>query len=283
MLKVLDAILLSTDYLKKKGIEEPRLNAELMLADILGFKRLNLYLNYDRPLTEKETNLYRDYLARRSKFEPVQYILGYTEFWTYKFYVNQSVLIPRPETEILVEEIINDCKDNSETLNILDIGTGSGIIAICLAKNINCIVTAIDISEDALEVAKNNADLNDVGSKIKFKQIDILNSKVDNFEKFDIIVSNPPYVSSNDFNKLQKEIIEFEPRIAVTDYNDGFIFYKKISQLGVDLLIPGGKIYFEIGKDMELNIESILMDNGYKNIKKIKDYANIYRVVTGEI
>ena len=281
MLKVLDAILLSTDYLKKKGIEDARLNSELMLADILGYKRLNLYLNYDKPLSEKETSLYREYLSRRGKFEPVQYILGYTEFWNYKFFVDKSVLIPRPDTEILVETIINEYKDSKNTLNILDIGTGSGIIAICLAKNLNCTVTAIDVSIEALAVAKNNANFNNIDNNIIFKQIDILKSSAADFEKYDIIVSNPPYVSSIQFENLQKEITEFEPKIAVTDYNDGFVFYNKISKLGTELLLDNGKVFFEIAKDTDTNIEAILTQNKYINIKKIKDYANIYRVITG--
>ncbi|MFH0734425.1 MAG: peptide chain release factor N(5)-glutamine methyltransferase [bacterium] len=283
MLKVLDAILLSTDYLKKKGIDEARLNSELMLADILGFKRLNLYLNYDKPLSEKETNLYREYLARRGKFEPVQYILGYTEFWNYKFFVDKSVLIPRPDTEILVETIINDYKTYQNTLSILDIGTGSGIIAICLAKNLNCKVTAIDISLEALTVAQNNANFNNIDNNITFKQVDVLKSSATDFEKYDIIVSNPPYVSSIEFENLQKEITEFEPKIAVTDYDDGYIFYKKISKLGTELLNDNGKVYFEIAKDTDTNLETIMKENKYKNIKKVKDYANIYRVITGEI
>ncbi len=282
MLKVLDAIQLSTDYLTKKGIDEPRLNAELLLADILGMKRLNLYLNYDRPLSEKEKDLYRTFLSRRANYEPLQYILGYTEFWSYKFAVNKSVLIPRPETEILVETILNDYSDNDKELNILDIGTGSGIIAICLAKNLNCKVTAIDISIDAINLAKENAAFNSVSDKITFIENDILKFN-DTKIKYDIIVSNPPYVDSIQYNTLQKEIKLFEPAIAVTDFNDGLTFYKKIISMGNDILIPSGKIYFEIGAGQSNNINSLFEKYNYFNITNVKDYANISRVVKGEL
>lgn len=281
MLKVLDAIQLSTDYLTKKGIDEPRLNAELLLADILGMKRLNLYLNYDRPLSEKEKDLYRTFLSRRAAYEPLQYILGYAEFWSYKFAVNKSVLIPRPETEILVETILKDYSENKKELNILDIGTGSGIIAICLAKNLNCKVTAIDVSVDALNIAKENADFNGVLDKVNFIERDILTFDDTNI-KYDIIVSNPPYVDNKQYNILQKEITLFEPAIAVTDFNDGLTFYKKILSMGKDMLVPSGNIYFEIGAGQIDNVKNLFLKYNFSNIKIIEDYANISRVIKGE-
>jgi len=177
MLTVLESITLSTEYLKNKGIESPRINAELLLANILNCKRLNLYLLFDRPLTDEETAKYRELLKRRSKFEPLQYIIGNVEFYGLDFYVNPSVLIPRPETELLVEAIIDIYKDY-DPVNILDVGTGSGNIAVALAKNIiNSYITAIDISEDALKTAKGNAVLNSVDNKIDFIQADFLKDK----------------------------------------------------------------------------------------------------------
>ncbi len=281
MLKVLEAIELSTDYLSKKGIEEARLNAELMLADILDMKRLNLYLNFDRPLSENEKELYRQYLSRRSKFEPLQYILGFTEFFGLKIFVNKNVLIPRPETELLVETIIEKNKKRNG-LNILDIGTGSGAIAIALAKNLDCNVTAIDISAQALETAKYNADFNDVIDRINFKQLDILDSCFD-LPKYDIIVSNPPYVAKVEYLTLQKEITDFEPLIAVTDNNDGLVFYKKISEFGKNHLINTGKLYFELGKGQDNEVKNIMETFGYNNIEFVKDYANIVRIIYGVV
>lgn len=281
MLKVLEAIELSADYLKKKGIEEARLNAELMLADILGMKRLNLYLNFDRPLSENEKELYREYLTRRSKFEPLQYILGYTEFFGLKIFVNQNVLIPRPETELLVETIIKHYKSDS-AMSILDIGTGSGAISIALAKNLNCNITAIDISTKALETARYNADFNNVLDKIQFKEVDILNPTFD-LPKYDIIVSNPPYVSKDEYLTLQNEIKNFEPLIAVTDNFDGLLFYKKISEFGKSHLNNNGKLFFELGKGQFDAVKSIMQEKGYSNIEIVKDYSNIERIIVGDI
>jgi release factor glutamine methyltransferase len=281
MLKVLEAIELSADYLKKKGIEEARLNAELMLADILGMKRLNLYLNFDRPLSENEKELYREYLTRRSKFEPLQYILGYTEFFGLKIFVNQNVLIPRPETELLVETIIKHYKSDS-AMSILDIGTGSGAISIALAKNLNCNITAIDISTKALETARYNADFNNVLDKIQFKEVDILNHTFD-LPKYDIIVSNPPYVSKDEYLTLQNEIKNFEPLIAVTDNFDGLLFYKKISEFGKLHLNNNGKLFFELGKGQFDAVKSIMQEKGYSNIEIVKDYSNIERIIVGDI
>ena len=153
MITVLESINLSSDYLKNKGIESPRINAELLLAHVLNCKRLNLYLSFEKPLSEEEIIKYKELLKRRIKFEPLQYIIGKVEFYGIDFMVNPSVLIPRQETEILVETIIRQY-DKYDTLRILDIGTGSGNIAVSLAKNLdNSFITGIDISEDALKIA----------------------------------------------------------------------------------------------------------------------------------
>ncbi len=174
MLTVLESIKLSTEYLEKKGVESPRINAELLLAHILKCKRLDLYLTFDRPLSEEEITLYRSFLKRRGEFEPLQYIVGSVEFFGLPFFVNSSVLIPRQETEILVEEIIERNKNNP-SIKILDIGTGSGNIAISLAKNLpGSTVTASDISEDALKLAAKNSVLNGTDSQVKFIENDIL-------------------------------------------------------------------------------------------------------------
>ena len=218
MLTVLESINLSTEYLKNKGIESPRINAELLLAKILNCKRLDLYLSFDRPLSEDETNQYREYIRRRSKFEPLQYIVGSVEFYGLEFKVNSSVLIPRPETEIIVEKIIDDNKDKP-SLKILDVGTGSGIIAVCLAKHLTeSKVSAIDISFDALETAKGNASLNEVGDRVNFFQADILKDEIPE-NGFDVIASNPPYISNDEFSSLQPELRIFEPKMPVLTFD----------------------------------------------------------------
>ncbi|HMU41656.1 MAG TPA: peptide chain release factor N(5)-glutamine methyltransferase [Ignavibacteriaceae bacterium] len=281
MLTVLEAVKLSADYLQKKGIESPRLNAELLLAHLLNCKRLDLYLLFDRPLKENEIILYRELLKKRGSFVPLQYIIGNVEFYGLEFSVDSSVLIPRPETELLVDTIIEENKNT--TLKILDIGTGSGIIAIALAKSLEQPeLFAIDISEAALANAKKNAIKNDVTDRIKFLQLDVRSDLSLLKESFDIIVSNPPYISKDEFPKLQTELRVFEPAIALTDYADGLSFFKIISEKAIRLLKNNGKLYFEIGKDQSDSVKKILQENGFANIQIKKDYQEIDRVISGE-
>jgi release factor glutamine methyltransferase len=282
MLTVLEAINLSSEYLKKKGIESPRFNAEMLLAHILNSKRLNLYLAFDKPLRDEELSGLRELLKRRSRFEPLQYILGSVEFFGLKFKVNSSALIPRPETEILVETIIEFNGNNPA--EILDIGTGSGNIAVSLAKNLPQLnVTAVDISKNAINLADENIKLNGVRN-VRLIQYDILNPGKDIFkEKFDIIVSNPPYVSSEEFPDLAPELKVYEPKDALTDFSDGLKFYREISRNAKYLLKPEGKIFFEMGKGLHEKIKKILEKNGFKKIQIKKDLQNIERVIFGEL
>ncbi len=281
MLTVLESLKLSTEYLEKKGIESPRLNAELLLGSILNCKRLDLYLKYDQPLTEDEINKYREYLVRRSKNEPLQYIIGKVDFYGLELKVNKSVLIPRPETELLVETIICNEKEKSSLL-ILDIGTGSGNIAIALALNLpQSEIIAIDISNEALDVAKENAQFYNTTNQIQFVRKNIFD-RIDFYDlKFDIVVSNPPYVSVNEYQKLQKEIIYYEPRVAVTDDDDGFKFYRRIIKIASDYLNKEGKLYFEIGKGQSDNIHKLMKEENFDNIQIIKDYQQIERIIYG--
>ena len=282
MLTVLESIKLSTDYLEKKGIESPRTNAELLLANILICKRLDLYLKFDQPLKENEIILYREFIRRRGKFEPLQYITGSVEFFGIEFKVNKSVLIPRPETEILVETIINSA-GKEENIDILDIGTGSGNIAVSIAMNLpNSKISAMDNSIDALEVAKENAKLNSVENRIDFMNESILNGFNYPAKKYDIIVSNPPYISAEEFRVVQPELKVFEPRAALTDEGDGLTFFRIISSKTKTILKEKGKLFFEVGKDQSKLVEKILLENDFQNITIKKDYLNIERVVYGE-
>jgi len=282
LLTVLESIKLSTEYLQDKGIESPRINAELLLSNILNCKKLGLYLKFDQPLKEEEIKIYREYIRRRGKFEPLQYIIGSVEFFGLQFKVNKSVLIPRPETEILVETIINSVA-KEEQIAILDIGTGSGNIAISLAKNLsNAKITAIDNSAEALDVAKENSILNSVEGRIEFINESILNDNNYSVKKYNIIVSNPPYVPEKEFQNLQPELKVYEPRIALTDENDGFSFFRVISSKSKSILKNKGRLFFEVGKDQFLKVEEILHDNNFKNITIKKDYQNIERVIYGE-
>ncbi len=283
MITILEAIKLSTEYLEKKDVESPRANAEILLAEVLKCKRLELYLSFDKPLKEDELNIYREFIRKRGMRNPLQYIIGYVEFYGLKLTVNEDVLIPRPETEQLVEQILIDNSEKGE-IRIIDIGAGSGNISIALANNLKkCEVIGIDISEKALAVAKSNSEKYSSEGTIDFKKFDIMNDDVTLLGKFDLIVSNPPYVSLTDYQQLEPELKVFEPIEALTDSYDGISFYKRIIALAKVMLNNNGKIYFEIGKDQYKAIFNLLNDFGFSEINVIKDYAGIERIICGKL
>jgi len=282
MITVLESINLSTQYLNQKGIESPRTNAELLLADILNCKRLDLYLSFERPLSEDEVQKYREHIKRRGIFEPLQYVIGKVEFYGLELKVNPSVLIPRPETELMVENILNQFPKD-EKLIILDIGSGSGNIALALAVNLpSSKIVSTDVSEEALLVAKENSERHKVSERIKFVKHNILKNDLSSFPMFDTVVSNPPYVSKESYSTLQKEIKNFEPAIAVTDESDGYIFYREISAKASAKLKENGKLFFEVAQGQSEEVVKIMTKNNFKNIEIIKDYQNIDRVIFGE-
>jgi release factor glutamine methyltransferase len=282
MITVLESIKLSTEYLEKKGVESPRANAEILLADILKCKRLELYLTFDKPLADGEVIKYREFIKKRGMRIPLQYIIGSVDFFGLKLIVNPNVLIPRPETELLVEKIIEDNKTSTQ-LRVLDIGVGSGNISLSLLKNLNCKVVAIDISESALEVAKQNAANNSLLENLELKLLDILKDDINQLNKFDIIVSNPPYVSYVDYELLEPELKVHEPKVALTDYANGLSFFKYIISISKNLLNQSGKIYFEIGFAQSIYVKEYLEFEKYINIQIKKDYAGIDRIICGEI
>ena len=283
MITVLESIKLSTQFLTEKGIESPRANAEILLADILNCKRLDLYLLFDRPLTDVEIQRYREYLKRRGTFEPLQYITGKVEFYGIEILVDRSVLIPRPETELLIENIAKQYSGKNN-LSILDIGSGSGNISIALAHNFpSAKITSTDISDEALKIANKNAVQNNVADRINFIKHDIFEDDLNSFQIFDIIVSNPPYVSKESFSKLQKEIINFEPRSAVTDEKDGYTFFTVIAEKASKKLNDNGKLFFEIAEGQSNEVVKIMGKNNFTNIVVIKDYQRIDRIVYGEL
>jgi len=231
---------------------------------------------YDKPLRDSELNNYREYLKRRGNYEPIQYITGSVEFYALELKVTPAVLIPRPETEILVEEIIDSVKIDEE-LFILDIGSGCGNISIALAENLPGVhVTGIDISKDAIMIAHYNLEKYQLSERVNFVNGDILKTNANDFSNYDIIVSNPPYVSQKDYLNVQKEILNFEPEIAVTDYSDGYKYFEKIITLASEILKRGGKLFFEMGQGQSKKINELLM-----KIHVIKDYQKIDRVISG--
>jgi len=283
MLTVLEALTKSTEYLEKKGIESPRVNAEIMLAHILNCKRLQLYLSFDKPLKEDEQNTYREFLQRRGNREPVQYITQNVEFYGINFEINNSVLIPRQETEILVETVLKNI-DKENLIDILDIGTGSGNISISLAKHLpNSKISAIDSSNSALDIAQKNSKNNGTDEQIFFLNYDILNPNNIFGQQFDLVVSNPPYISKEDFNNLEPELNKFEPSIALTDFSDGLNFYKIICQKSKSLLKNNGKLFFELGEGQFEKVKEIMEENNFGNIIFVNDYQNIKRVIWGNL
>lgn len=283
--RIIDIINWGTQYFKLKGIDEARLTIELMLCHILKCKRVDLYVNFEKPLTKSELENLKELIKRRLRREPLQYIIGKTEFMGLEFKLTPAVLIPRPETEILVERALETLKKefaDRKTPKVLDIGTGSGNIAISLAKFLGDKITVIgiDISKEAIELAKENAQLNGV-KNVEFIQLDLFDKKLINeFKKqFDLIVSNPPYIAVDEIENLQDEIKKFEPRHAITDGANGLSFYKRIAKIGKELINETGFILVEIAYGQAENVKKIFTDADYGQIEIFKDYLGIERVV----
>ncbi|MCX8056806.1 MAG: peptide chain release factor N(5)-glutamine methyltransferase [Ignavibacteria bacterium] len=275
---VIETLKLAAQYLEKHEIENARLNAELLLADILNCKRLELYTNFDKPLKEEELQKYREFLLRRAKGEPLQYITGKANFYGIEFLVTPDVLIPRPETELLVEEILKKY-DKSSHLKILDVCSGSGNIGITLAiKFPNSKVLCVDVSEKAISIAIENATRLNVRN-ISFMQLDILKETIQE-KNFDVIVSNPPYISVNKKETTQREVRLYEPQIALF-VDDELKFYKRIIDLSDDLLKENGSLFFEIDHELAQPISTIMDSKNFKQIKIKKDYADLNRIISG--
>ncbi|MFN8324706.1 peptide chain release factor N(5)-glutamine methyltransferase [Flavobacterium sp.] len=247
----------------------------LTLEKFHRLRRIDLALQPNLQIGENEVEKWKSVLTDLKKQKPIQYILGETQFYGLPFLVNKDVLIPRPETEELVELILAESrKSKVESLRILDIGTGSGCIPISLKKNLpDAEVFAVDVSENALEVAKENAKLN--GVEVNFIKINILETE-DLDQQFDIIVSNPPYVRMLEKEEIKPNVLEFEPHLALfVEDNDPLLFYRKIAQLAKKNLNENGKLYFEINQYLGKETVGLLESLGFTNIKLLKDiYGN---------
>jgi release factor glutamine methyltransferase len=229
-------------------------------------------MKFDRVVSETDREAIKQMLIRRGKKEPLQYILGETEFYGYKFKVDRSVLIPRPETEMLVEKVIENAVG---VKNILDMGTGSGCIAVSLAKELEAVsIDAVDISPETLLTAQKNADLNEV--EVNFFRSDLFSEIT---SQYDLIISNPPYISDTEFKDLPLEIKYFEPEAALLAPEEGLFFYRKILEKAGDHLKENGKIYFEIGHAQKAAIKLIAEKNGFENIEFVKDLNGYDRIM----
>lgn len=255
--------------LKKAGIEDFG-EAEWLVANVLGVKKLDI--RFVKAVTSQEKRKIDMALERRLNHEPIDKIFGFTEFYGLKFKVNKNVLSPRQETELLVENVLKEIE--GKKVRVLDLCTGSGAIAISVAKHSQADVLGADISESALSIAKFNAE--NLGANVKFKQSDMFSKLGRN--KFDIIVSNPPYIKTNEIELLEKEVKNFDPRIALDGGEDGLYFYRLIASLAPMHLKPKGKLFLEIGFRQGTKLKKLLTEN-FENIKILKDYEGKQRIV----
>ncbi len=272
---ILEILNLSSEHLKRKYVAEPRLSSELIIAHALNIKRLDIYLQFDRMLNNEELAQIRIFLRRRADHEPLQYIFGETEFYGLKFKVDNSVLIPRSDTETLVEKAASVI--GNRAIDILEIGTGSGCIAVSLAYVCRkAKITATDVSDKVLNIAHNNAKDNKVSDRIKFIKHDILNETFP--AKYDIIISNPPYINKEAVDTLDRQVRDFEPMGALTDNDDGRTFYKRINNLIPEILDTNGSVILEIGYDQAETVREIFMKS-FKSAEVIKDLSGNDRVL----
>ena len=262
--------------LKISNIINPELDSELLLSKALNKKREKILTNLKKEINKKQLDKFNLYLSRRKKKEPIAYILGFKYFWKYKFIINKSVLVPRPETEQIVEETLNYLSDN-ESKKILDIGTGSGCIIVSVLKERSkCKAIAIDISSKALKVAKTNAKIHHLENKIKFINIDI--DKF-NYNKYDLILSNPPYISNIDLIRLDDDVRIYEPRESLSGGLDGYEKIIKVIEKSSKLLKNNGKLIVEIGDTQKNNVLKLLKNNGFYINKTGKDLSGRDRCI----
>jgi len=263
-------------YLINNSINSANIDSEILLSSVLKKSKNHLLLNSSIKIDEDKIDTFNKLVERRKKREPIAYILKQKDFWKSTFYVDRNVLIPRPDTEILIEEILYNYSKNQK-LSVLDIGTGSGCIIISILKDRpNFKGTAIDVCKNALNVAKYNAKIHQLENRIKFYK-----SSVDNFfkDKYDLVISNPPYINKFDLKYLERDVIGFEPSLALEGGIDGFTVLKKVIKKSSRLLKIGGKLVLEIGFDQKLKVIKLLKKEEYFVNKIAKDYGNRDRCI----
>ena len=275
--RIIDLINWGVKYFQDRSFENPRLEIEIFLQHIFGYKKIDLYINFEEEVTPKNLKRLREFIKRRVENEPIQYITGVSNFYGRDFYVNKNVLIPRPETEILVNVSI-DYLSSKKAPYIIDVGTGSGCIAITLAKELpSSKVIAIDYSQQALNIAKENAEL--VGVKnIEFLKLDFLSENLNYVA--DAVVSNPPYIAQEDIQSLMIDVKEFEPHRALTDNADGLEFYRIFANKLDVILKKKGVLIIEVGRgNHPVEVKKLFEELGYNDIEMINDYNKDVRVL----
>ncbi|MBA2272025.1 MAG: peptide chain release factor N(5)-glutamine methyltransferase [Chthoniobacterales bacterium] len=271
---VLEVLQSTTAYFKKREIESPRLNAEHLLAHSLGVKRIDLYLEFERQLTEAELAPLRDVVRRRGQSEPLQHLLGTVEFCGRLFICDKRALIPRPETEELAEMLIVECAMRNADLRVVDVGTGSGVLALTLAAQFpEAEVHAIDISDEALALARENAAQLKLSERVRFARSNLL-EQVDG--SFDVIVANLPYVASTERATLSREVLR-DPEAALFGGPNGDELIRALIVPAPGHLRPGGVLALEIGIGQAEGLSAFLAEQGYKNISSRHDFARVTR------
>ena len=275
-MNILSALNKANHFLKLKGIISSKLDCEILISKVLKTERTNVILNMNKNLTTDELSYFNELVEQRSKKKPVAYLIGKKEFWKYQFYVTKDVLIPRPDTEIVVEKILELTK-NKQSLNFLDIGVGSGcIILSILREKKNFYGTGIDISKKSLEICKINSDNLRVFNRLK-----LFKSDIDNFRygKYDLIISNPPYIKNFDLKYLDKDVINYEPRIALNGGLDGLSEIRKVINNSNKLIKKNGILILEIGHNQTKKVTDILRKNKFFIKKIYKDLAKNNRCI----
>jgi release factor glutamine methyltransferase len=274
---VLELLQTTTAYFGKRGVEQPRLSIEHLLADALGKKRIELYLEFDRSLSPPELEPLRDKVRRRAEGEPLQHLLGHWDFFGRTFKTDSRALIPRPETELLVEIILKEVSAAGESANrLVDVGTGSGVLAITLAlERPELAISAVDLSVDALALAQENAERLGVPDRIAFRCSNLL----DQVEgPFHWIVANLPYIPTGDLNALQREV-KFDPALALDGGKDGLTIIKRLIESAPGKIASNGMIALECGRGQAQRIEGFLAENNYRDISIRKDYQGVERLL----
>ena len=279
--RIIDLIEWGEDYFKQHKFDSPKQEIEWLLCDLLNHKRVDLYINFEQKVPNDKLALLKKWIKKRLKRMPLQYITGVTEFYGNKYFLNDDVLIPRPETERLVD-ISLDCINKLSHPRILEVGTGSGCISISIAlMRGDAKILSIDISQNALNKAQENSDYHKTNN-VKFLNLDFL--KEIPSERFDIIVSNPPYIPLEEMKNIMIDVKEHEPEIALTDFNDGLVFYDRFADLGSKLLKKEGWMVLEVGiDDHPEKVAKLFKSKGYSNIELVSDYNKDKRVLKVKI
>ena len=275
MVTVLEALTKNYQDLLNHSIQTAKIDAEVILADVLKISRVNLITKQNTSLNQEQEDLFAKLIKRRKQQEPVAYILNKKEFWNENYYVDKRVLIPRPETEILIEMLLKKVKDKSKVFQILDLGCGSGCLLISCLKEFNkSLGLGIDISSLALEVAKKNIQSHKINSRAKLLKLDLF--KLDIKKKFDFILSNPPYLTSSEYRNLSKDVKDYEPKQALVGGFDGILYYKKIISFSKSSLKKNGFLALEIGDGQYKEIKKLLTNHSFRVLDK-------YQLIDGEI